>query len=84
LAAARRVLAIAAIPTPVHDPVDPAPEPAGTDVVLKDAALRYSLDSPWALDGLTMSVPAARRVALVGPSGAGKSSVVNTLLRFGH
>ena len=82
LAAARRVLAIAAIPTPVHDPVDPAPEPAGTDVVLKDAALRYSLDSPWALDGLTMSVPAARRVALVGPSGAGKSSVVNTLLRF--
>jgi ATP-binding cassette subfamily C protein CydCD len=29
-----------------------------------------------------MSIPAARRVALVGPSGAGKSSVVNTLLRF--
>ena len=38
--------------------------------------------APWALAGLTMSVPAARRVALVGPSGAGKSSVVNTLLRF--
>jgi len=59
LAAARRVLAIAAIPTPVHDPVDPAPEPAGTDVVLKDAALRYSLDSPG-LGRPHDVVPAAR------------------------
>jgi ABC-type multidrug transport system fused ATPase/permease subunit len=57
-------------------------EPTATDIVLEDAALRYGPDSPWALDGLTMSIPAARRVALVGPSGAGKSSVVNTLLRF--
>jgi thiol reductant ABC exporter CydC subunit len=82
LAAARRVLAIAEIPVPVRDPVDPLPDPNGTDIVLEDAVLRYGPDSPLALDGLTMSVPATRRVALVGPSGAGKSSVVNTLLRF--
>ena len=82
LAAARRVLAIAELPTPVVDPLDPLPEPTETDIVLKDASLRYGPDSPWALDGLTMSIPAERRVALVGPSGAGKSSVVNTLLRF--
>ena len=82
LAAARRVLAIADLPTPVHDPEDPVTEPTGTEIALKEARLRYGADHPWALDGLTMSVPAARRVALVGPSGAGKSSVVNTLLRF--
>jgi thiol reductant ABC exporter CydC subunit len=82
LAAARRVLAIGEIPVPVHDPAEPADEPEGSDIVLQDAFLRYGPDSPWALAGLTMSVPRARRVALVGPSGAGKSSVVNTLLRF--
>jgi thiol reductant ABC exporter CydC subunit len=82
LAAARRVLAIADLPTPVHDPPEPVAEPTQTDVALKDARLRYGPDHPWALDGLTVSVPAARRVALVGPSGAGKSSVVNALLRF--
>ena len=81
-AAARRVLAIADLPTPVHDPADPVAEPTESDIVLKDARLRYGPDHPWALDGLTVSVPAVRRVALVGPSGAGKSSVVNALLRF--
>ena len=82
LAAARRVLAIADLPTPVHDPAQTLAEATQTDIVLKDARLRYGPDHPWALEGLSMSVPAAGRVALVGPSGAGKSSVVNVLLRF--
>jgi len=82
LAAARRVLAIGDIPTPVHDPLDPLPAPEGTDVALENAFLRYGPNAPLALEGFSLSVPATRRVALVGPSGAGKSSVVNTLLRF--
>ena len=82
LATARRVLDLAILPVPVHDPEDPAPEPSGTEIALEDAHLRYGADHPWALDGLDLSVSPGRRVALVGPSGAGKSSVVNTLLRF--
>jgi thiol reductant ABC exporter CydC subunit len=82
LAASRRVLAIAELPIPVTDPPEPEPEPLGSDLSLQDARLRYGPDHPWALDGLTMSVPQGHRVALVGPSGAGKSSVVNVLLRF--
>ena len=82
LAAADGLLAVADLPIPVVDPVDPAPVPAETDIALSEAGLRYGADQPWALDGLTMSVPAGRRVAVVGPSGAGKSSVVNVLLRF--
>jgi ATP-binding cassette subfamily C protein CydC len=82
LAAARRVLGIDELPVPVRDPTDPLGPPEGTDIALEDAFLRYGPDRPYALDGLTMSVPAGKRVALVGPSGAGKSSVVNTLLRF--
>ncbi len=80
--AARRLLEIADIPLPVTDPTDPAPTPADTDVSLQSAVLRYGPDHPRALDGLTLSVPADRKVALIGPSGAGKSSVVNVLLRF--
>jgi len=80
--AARRLLEIADIPLPVTDPADPAPTPVDTDVSLQNADLRYGPDHPRALDGLTLSLPAGRRVALVGPSGAGKSSVVNVLLRF--
>jgi len=82
VAAARRVLAIGELPIPVRDPLDPLAEPAATDIAFADAFLRYGPEAPFALDSLTLSVPAGTRVALVGPSGAGKSSVVNTLLRF--
>jgi thiol reductant ABC exporter CydC subunit len=82
VAAAERLLSVADLPVPVRDPVAAAPVPAATDIALRDAALRYGDDHPWALDGLTLSVAAGRRVALVGASGAGKSSVVNVLLRF--
>jgi subfamily B ATP-binding cassette protein MsbA len=34
------------------------------------------------LDGLDLTIPAGRALALVGPSGAGKSTVLNLILRF--
>ena len=35
-----------------------------------------------ALDGITIDVPAGKRVALVGPSGAGKTTILNLIPRF--
>jgi len=83
VAAGRRLLALGDLPDPVVDPPRPEPVPPGCpEVAVADARLRYAPDLPWALDGLTMTVPPGGRTAVVGPSGAGKSSLVNALLRF--
>ena len=44
------------------------------DLTLDDVSFRYAPDR-WALQHVTLHVPAGRRVALVGASGAGKSTV---------
>ncbi len=83
VAAGRRLLAIDAVPVPVTDPGRPEPLPgAPFDVEVADAHLRYGPGLPFALDGLSLRVPAAQQVAVIGSSGAGKSSLVHTLLRF--
>jgi len=80
--AAARLVAVADLPVPVQDPDPPAPLPDGCDVTLEDAVVRYTTGGPRVLDGLSLSVPEGRHLAVVGPSGAGKSSIVNVLLRF--
>jgi ABC-type multidrug transport system fused ATPase/permease subunit len=35
-----------------------------------------------AIDGLSLTIPAGSRVAIVGPTGAGKSTIVGLLMRF--
>jgi len=82
-AAGRRLLALADQAPAVTDPADPVPPPTGrVEITMREARLRYATDRPWALDGVSFSLPAGTATALVGPSGAGKSSVVNALLRF--
>ena len=51
-------------------------------IEVRDLRFRYSPDEPPVLDGVSFSVPAGGRVALVGANGSGKSTVVNLLLRF--
>ena len=80
--AAARLVAVADLPVPVEDPATPVPLPPGCEVALEDAVLRYTTGGPRVLDGLSLSVPEGRHLAVVGPSGAGKSSIVNVLLRF--
>jgi thiol reductant ABC exporter CydC subunit len=81
--AARRLLALEAVPIPVDDPAAPGDIPAGIPTIaFTEASLRYSPDLPRALDRVTLPVPPGARVAVTGSSGAGKSSLVNLLLRF--
>ena len=56
--------------------------PCRLDVLsFDDVHYAYANDRP-ALNGVSFSVKAGQRVALVGPSGAGKSTVAQLLLRF--
>jgi ATP-binding cassette subfamily C protein CydC len=82
-AAADRLFALDAVAIPVDDPTVAATlASAVPDVVFTDASLRYAEGLPRALDGISLSLPAGRSLAVTGSSGAGKSSLVNALLRF--
>ncbi|MFZ2362170.1 MAG: ATP-binding cassette domain-containing protein [Anaerolineae bacterium] len=54
----------------------------GLSIEIRDLRFRYAADEPLVLDGVSFSVPAGGRAAIVGPNGSGKSSLVNLLLRF--
>lgn len=82
-AAARRLLALEAVPIPVSDPVVVRSLPEGVpDLSFARASLRYAPELPLALDEVSLQVAPGDRVAVTGSSGAGKSSLVNALLRF--
>lgn len=42
----------------------------------------YAYEDRLALNGVTFTIPAGQRIALVGPSGSGKSTIAQVLLRF--
>ena len=82
-ASADRLFALEDVPVPVRDPDEPeAMADAIPEVVFEGATLRYAPELPRALDGVSLRLPAAGRVAVTGSSGAGKSSLVNALLRY--
>jgi ATP-binding cassette subfamily C protein CydC len=55
---------------------------AMTGITFNDVRFRYNSTDPPALDGVSFTIPAGSRVAIIGSSGSGKSTIVNLLLRF--
>jgi ATP-binding cassette subfamily C protein CydC len=51
-------------------------------IAFKGVRFRYNSNDPLALDGVSFTIPAGSRAAIVGSSGSGKSTIVNLLLRF--
>ena len=51
------------------------------DIEFKDVTFRYGNRAP-ALDHISFTIPAGKKVALVGSSGSGKSTLINLIPRF--
>ncbi|GAA2128335.1 ABC transporter ATP-binding protein [Actinomadura napierensis] len=64
---------------PLPEPSEPAlPEHHG----LEFASVTFRHGDRTVVDGLSLTVPEGRRLAVVGPSGAGKSTLLQLLARF--
>ncbi|HEY1301168.1 MAG TPA: ABC transporter transmembrane domain-containing protein [Stellaceae bacterium] len=82
LAAAHRIFQVLDVEPSIRDlPGARALEVAGGEIRFDRVRFGYA-PGAVALDGITLTVPAGRTVALVGVSGAGKSTILNLIPRF--
>jgi len=86
MAAATRVFALIdskpeIVNAPDAQPLHIAESPLGGRVRYNDVHFSYQAGAP-ALDGVTLEIPAGKKIAFVGPSGSGKSTLFNLLMRF--
>ena len=81
--AAREILKVLAVPVPVG-PDKPVvfESSGGVELCFKDVHLAYDWGRRPALNGISFTINAGEKLALVGESGAGKTTVLDLLLGF--
>jgi thiol reductant ABC exporter CydC subunit len=97
-AAANRIFALIDTPPAVQDPVATLPRSprafvrvGGTPscpsldapaITITGLCFRYADGEAWALNNLSLSIPAGSSLGIMGPNGSGKSTLTNLFVRF--
>ena len=81
IAAGRRMFSIVDAKVPVSEPAVPQIMPANSDIEVSGLTFHYPGGGELVLNGIDLSLPQGKRIAIVGPSGSGKSTLVNLLVR---
>ncbi|MCR5003480.1 MAG: ABC transporter ATP-binding protein/permease [Bacteroidales bacterium] len=56
--------------------------PNNNDIVIENVRFRYPDSERFAIDGVSLRIPAGSKVAFVGPSGGGKTTLASLVARF--
>ncbi|HWR44691.1 thiol reductant ABC exporter subunit CydC [Sporomusa sp.] len=82
MAALERIKLVAQLPAAVGCSGIKTIRPGSIDLAAHNLSFSHQPDLPPVLSGITFSLPATKRLAIVGASGAGKSTLAGIILRF--
>jgi len=80
--AAKRIRKIADLKPFIIEPEQPLDIKRKGGISINNLSFRYSDQSPWILNNISLDIPQGSKIAIMGESGAGKSTLLQLIMRF--